>query len=266
MTLEILICTINDGIGGVEKMLLARQEGLRYVVSWQQTDGVAREVPKALCRDDVRVVTMAVGGVSLNRNNAMAHATGDVCVIADDDMTLCADGLRAVVEKFEQDPSLDIATFKYASDCSQKSYPDYEFDLRRFPSGYYVASIEIAFRRASVVGKVLFDDHFGIGAPVLAAGEESVFLHDVLSLGMKGRFFPITIACHNHPTTAERHGVKMEVVMSNGAYLYVAKRHDWMLLRAVLMAWRVSRKGVPFVKALRWVTDGIKYARRVRPQ
>ena len=34
MTLEILICTINDGIGGVEKMLLARQEGLRYVVSW----------------------------------------------------------------------------------------------------------------------------------------------------------------------------------------------------------------------------------------
>ena len=179
MTLEILICTINDGIGGVEKMLLARQEGLRYVVSWQQTDGVAREVPKALCRDDVRVVTMAVGGLSLNRNNAMAHATGDVCVIADDDMTLCADGLRAVVEKFEQDPSLDIATFKYASDCSQKSYPDYEFDLRRFPSGYYVASIEIAFRRASVVGKVLFDDHFGIGAPVLAAGEESVFLHAV---------------------------------------------------------------------------------------
>ena len=60
MTLEILICSINDGIGGVEKMLLARQEGLRYVVSWQQTDGVAREVPKALCRDDVRVVTMAV--------------------------------------------------------------------------------------------------------------------------------------------------------------------------------------------------------------
>lgn len=265
MTLEILICTIDDGIRRVERELLPQMPDVSYLVSWQQSgESTADEVPKALLRSDVRVVMLSGRGLSRNRNHAIAHATGDVCLIADDDLCYIPEGLKQVVEKFEQDAGLAIATFRYESSNDEHYYPPKEFDLCRFPKNYNVTSFEIAFRREVLQGVLTFDEHFGLGAPVLAAGEESVWLHDALAMGMKGRFFPITIVRHNHPTTGYRDACKRGVVMANGAYLYVAKRHDWMLLRAMLMAWRTCRKGVPLIKSVQWVFGGIIYARKIR--
>jgi len=265
MTLEILICTIDGKISGVGKMLLPPCEDVRYLVSWQQSDVKPNDaVPEELHRSDVRVVTLHGKGLSRNRNNALKYASGDICLIADDDLQFYLDGLREIIRKFSQNSMLDIATFCYSSKCFPKKYPGYEFDLCKFPKGYYVSSIEIAFRRTSVQCRLWFDEHFGIGAPVLAAGEESVFMHDALCAGLNGRFFPIVIAKHDHPTTGERIATQKEVIMSNAAYLYVALRHDWLLPRAILMAWRVHKKGVPLRKALEWVADGIIYARKIR--
>lgn len=262
MTLEILICTIDEGINRVADMLLPQTPGFRYLVSWQLTGKVASLVPAELRRPDVRVFTLQGKGLSRNRNNALRNASGDICLIADDDLVLLPDGLRAVATTFEQNPELDFATFRYDSESDSKTYPDHEFDLHSFPKNYFISSIEIAFRRTSVQSRLWFDEHFGLGAPVLGAGEESVWVHDALSMGMQARFFPITIATHNHPTTGIRCVTNPAVVMANGAYLYIAKRHDHMLLRALLMAWRVSRNGdVSLPKALNWVMKGIDYAK-----
>lgn len=265
MTLEILICTIDEGIHRVEQELLPPMPGVCYLVSWQQTDAALwGDVPQALRRPDVRVVKLHGRGLSVNRNNAIANATGDVCLIADDDLRFIPEGLMQIVSKFEQDVELAIATFRFESQSDKRFYPSEEFDLRRFPKNYNVTSFEIAFRRVALQGVLPFDEHFGIGAPVLAAGEENVWLHDALALGMKGRFFPVTIVRHNHLTTGFRDACKRGVVMANGAYLYVAKRHDWMMLRALLMAWRTWRKGVPMLKSIRWVFGGILYASKIR--
>ena len=262
MTLEILICTIDEGINRVADMLLPQATGLRYLVSWQQTGKVAPMVPARLRRPDVHVFTLQGNGLSRNRNNALRHASGDICLIADDDIVLLPEGLRALVATFEQHPELDFATFRYTSHADNKTYPDHEFDLHNFPKNYFVSSIEIAFRRSSVQGRLWFDEHFGLGAPMLGACEESVWVHDALSMGMQARFFPITIVTHNHPTTGTRLAAKPEVVMANGAYLYIAHRHNHMLLRALLMAWRTSRKGgVALPQALQWVMKGINYAK-----
>lgn len=264
MTLEILICTIDNGIQQAASMLLPATEGVKYLVSWQQTGIVAPIVPAELRRPDVRVFSIEGKGLSRNRNNALRHAKGDICLIADDDLVLHPEGIRAIISTFEQNPELDFATFRYDSKGDQKQYPALSFDLRVFPRGYFVSSIEIAFRRISVQGKLWFDEHFGLGAPVLGACEESVWVHDALSMGMQARFFPITIVTHNHPTTGIRCATSPAVVMANGAYLYVAKQHDYMWLRAWLMAWRVSRKGdLSFIQALKWVLNGIKYAKSI---
>ena len=60
----------------------------------------------------------------------------------------------------------------------------------------------------------------------------------------------------------------MEQILSNenlnAAYLQVAYKHNYKWLRAVLMAWRSHRRGkVPFVTALRWVSEGIAYAKSI---
>ena len=71
MTLEILICTIDEGINRVADMLLPQATGLRYLVSWQQTGKVAPMVPARLRRPDVHVFTLQGNGLSHNRNNAL---------------------------------------------------------------------------------------------------------------------------------------------------------------------------------------------------
>lgn len=264
MNLEILICTIGSGIDRVATMLMQQRDDVSYLVSWQVPSLAEVVVPEELRRDDVRVVLLEGRGLSHNRNNALDNARGDICLIADDDLEYSEDSLGKVIECFEMNPQIDIATFCYDSLEDKKEYPNYEFDLSRFPKGYYISSIEIAFRRNSVQGKLRFDEHFGLGSPVLLAGEENVFVHDALTMGLKGRFFPITIVRHNHATTSVRECGERGLVMANAAYLHVAYRHDHMWLRAVLMAWRVSRAGkLPFMKASKWVWEGIAYAKRI---
>ncbi len=38
MTLEILICTLDEGIAQIAPMLLPQREGIGYLVSWQHSD------------------------------------------------------------------------------------------------------------------------------------------------------------------------------------------------------------------------------------
>ncbi len=265
MILEILICTIDGGIADVAKMLLPKCDNVRYLVSWQQTTEPAA-VPELLSRDDVRVVTMSGKGLSRNRNNALKHAQGDVCLVADDDLAYCQESLLKILDHFKNDSALDFATFEYAAKENAKSYPaqGFEFALGKYPKGYYVTSFELAFRRESVQGKLWFDEHFGLGAPVLKAAEEGVFVHDALAMGLKGRFVPMVIAHHDHTTTTVRMARDKGVVMANAAYLQVAHKHDFKMLRAVLMAWRVSKNsGLGFAKALQWVWQGIRYAKSI---
>lgn len=264
MKLEILICTIDEGIRRVAEMLMPRRDDVSYLVSWQVWKTRDAEVPTSLQRDDVRVLQIEGRGLSRNRNHAIDNAQGDVCLIADDDLEYYADNLSKVVECFERNRQLDFATFRYDSEADKKIYSAEEFDLSRFPKGYYVTSFELAFRRASVQGKLRFDEHFGLGAELLMAGEESVFVHDALAMGLRGRFFPITIASHHHPTTGIGRASDRGVIMANAAYLQVAYRHNYKWLRALLMAWRSHCKGeVPFITALRWVRDGIAYAKSI---
>ena len=41
MILELLICTINEGVRRVPNILLPQIENVRYLVSWQQTGTVS---------------------------------------------------------------------------------------------------------------------------------------------------------------------------------------------------------------------------------
>ena len=53
MKLEILICTIDDGINRVAEMLMPRREDVGYLVSWQLRDARDAQVPESLVRVNV---------------------------------------------------------------------------------------------------------------------------------------------------------------------------------------------------------------------
>ena len=263
LTLDILICTINQGVENVNKILLSPIEGVRYVVSWQQC-GYSASVPMELLRDDVSVSVITERGLSRNRNNALSNAKADICLIADDDVRYKPEYIDIVRSTFADNPDVDMALFQYASEHEYKSYPDYSFNLKNMPKGYYVSSIEIAFRRKAVVGRIRFNELFGLGSPVLRAGEDGVFMLDAMKAGLNVVFFPKVVVVHDDPSTGVINIADKGVLMAKGAYIWLAYSGASAQLRYVINAWRAHKREpkVSFFTALRHIKNGAAYIRQ----
>lgn len=253
MTLDLAISTFGrEGIKKVEKMLLAPQKDVRYVVSWQEHCNAV--LPEAIRgRSDVRVWRLDKKGLSNNRNNAIAHCSADIVLIADDDLIYYADSFQRVVKAFEQSRELDLATFRVKFKRT-KNYPQDGCRLGiPLPKGYFVTSMEIAFRRKRTVG-LSFNPLLGLGAPDMFCGEEEIFLLEAIKSGLMCRHIGEYICDHPGDTT----GCKATpgILMGQG---YVIKRHYPMSAfpRLLMKAYRISKRGdVSCLRALRFLVKG----------
>lgn len=252
--LQVAICTLgNEGLQRVGNLLLPKVDGVSYLVSCQN---VPVQLPPSLCRNDVQVVFSPTKGLSNNRNNALKHLTAPYALIADDDLEFYPDGLRAIIEKFEANPDIDIATFR-ADVGNSKFFPDNEADIWYPPKGYWISSIEIALRMASIRKfELSFNPLWGIGTEMLQCGEENIFLLMARKAGLKGRFFPITIVRHPGVSTGVRLQQRPGVLRAYGAYIVYAYPYT-SILRLPLKAWRTSGR---FVVNCRYIVSGALYA------
>ncbi|MBE6309964.1 MAG: glycosyltransferase family 2 protein [Bacteroidales bacterium] len=260
MTLELLVCTIDNGIHNIKNLILAPIEGVSYLISWQHSEHFTPyEIPNELKRNDIKIITLQGRGLSRNRNNALRNASGDICLIADDDCTYRPEYFNDILHTFQDNPAIDVATFKIKHCSEGKTYSSHSFNLKKFDKGYYVSSIEIAFRRNSVQGKFWFNELFGLGAPVLQSGEDNIFILDAVKSGLNCRFFPIIIVEHNHPTTASTRTSNPGVIMAEGAYISIAYPIT-ATIRLILKAHRLNKANrLGFFLNLRHLIAGISY-------
>ena len=259
MTLEVLICTIDNGISQIPQLLLPHIDGVSYLVSWQHSTHDEITAPDELSRDDVKVVHLQGRGLSRNRNNAMRNATADICLIADDDCTYRPEYFASIIDTFKNDTTLDLATFRMKHSYEGKAYPKHSFNLKHFERGYYITSFEIAFRRSAIQGKLWFNEMFGLGAPVLQSGEENIFIIDAIKLGLNCSFFPIVIVEHNHPTTSSSRVCNPGVIMAEGAYIHIAYPFT-QIPRLLLKAKRLNASNnLGFFTNLKHLIKGINY-------
>lgn len=250
--LDVLICTYGrEGLDKVATMNLKEMEEVRYVVSCQSE---VMRLPEALRRPYIKVVFTPSRGLSDNRNNALLHADAEYALLCDDDVILYADRYKAVIHAFDENPQVDIATFRIDFPGG-KLYPGGEHDIWYPYKGYNICSVEIAFRVRSVRNKNLcFNSMWGIGAPRLTCGEESVFLLMAKKAGLKGRFFPVTIGAHPSDSSGDRS--EPGVLRAHGAYICLVY-HFTALPRLVLKAWRMPSG---FFCNLRYLVSGGIYA------
>lgn len=199
--IDILICTIDSGISNVESVLQNEMQGVKYVISHQITDDKFRLIPALFnSRVDLIISQIPGKGLSKNRNNALNHASGNIAVIADDDVRYLPGSFRYIEEVFKNDPELDVACFKIKTPEGQAEYKTYPVSsyLLNNSINHSVSSIEIAVRIKSIKGKeIFFDERFGIGNSFLIAGEENIFIHDCIKKGLKVVYFPIFIIEHS---------------------------------------------------------------------
>lgn len=202
MKLNILISTIDEGIFQVSKILLPFREDVEYIISHQNRNEPFINIPSELQRKDVLISQISGQGLTKSRNNAIRHATGDVCVIADDDVTytnLYFDTIINTYEKF----AIDVACFKIYKDNSIVDYKFYPSEITTIKKMHEhpVSSIELTFKLQSVKKKnIFFDERFGMGS-WLKGGGEILFMHDCISSGLLVKFFPEYIVNHPHECT-----------------------------------------------------------------
>lgn len=133
--LEVLICTYGRRLAGIDSGGLPQVEGVRYLVSCQLPEDITPGQAMAACRQlsqrkDVEIRFVDGKGLSNNRNAALDAATAPLALIADDDTSFDADGLRGIIARFDADPALELITVRSIHDCGSQ-YPPDGHDLAR---------------------------------------------------------------------------------------------------------------------------------------
>lgn len=243
MSIEVLISTIGEGIYNVPDMFLPMREDVCYLVSWQVDDLMMyKEVMLLSCfsRKDVRLYTMKGRGLSRNRNNCLARATGDILLFADDDCRYTdayLDNLRQASAETDADVLLMQSSLR-------KAYPGRTLPLAdaRRHRGYYPSSVEMAVRRTSI-GALRFNEDFGLGSGRYVCGEEDVFLKDAATAGLKIVFTPRKVTDTPDDTTGRKFLEDSEVQKAKGAtfrYVYPPLEAEWRIVKEVLHHWLCS--------------------------
>lgn len=269
-TLDVLICTKNaEGLARVCRMIPARHEGIRYVVSAQGVDDAGEcSEAEGLNRPDVELTCPRGIGLSRNRNHALRFVKSDLFLLADDDERFLPAELDQVRRTMGQHAHVDIALFR----CR-----DYEgHPIKRYPAtamsyrsaqreGYYVSSVEMAMRRRVADCGLRFDERFGLGAAFLCAGEEDVFLHDANRKGLRIWFFPQDVGSTESHTTGLRFATDVAVQRSKGAAFSYCYGLPLALVRTLRegASFLLRRHQNPF-PLMRHMTQGIAYERHTR--
>jgi len=258
-SLQILIATYGEsGLERLSRMDLPPIDGVEYLVSCQYPKTLPN-IPSSLIRNDLKIHFSKTIGLSKNRNILLRLATAELCMIADDDICFIESGVQSVREIFNNNPTLDVASFRYTDEYgnTEKRYPEVSFDLKQPAKGFFISSIELAFRLNPVKqSQILFNENFGVGSTLYACGEEELWLHDLLNAGLNGRYFPITIAIHHGATTGVRRMGDPAVLRAQGAVI-IRLYPITSFLRILLKAWRSSRSTkAGFLFCLRYLMQG----------
>lgn len=252
LTLDILICTVTDRLSRVPGMLLPERPDVRYTVSVQHSCPVNLiDIPDQLThRPDITLGFLQGQGLSRNRNNALRMATGDICVIADDDNVYTSNYLDKIREAWQNAPDAQILTFQAETLQGKPLHP--------YPAPY-VCSVEMTMRRQSVIESGLkFDERFGLGSPLLCAGEEDVFMADARRAGLTVRYVPTVIVRTDGTTTADGFSTNPRLQITKGAtfrYVYGTCNAVWRSFKEA--GWHLVHKGANPFPILRNMLKGI---------
>lgn len=132
-------------------------------------------------------------GLSRSRNMAIRNAWGDICLICDDDELFPDDNKDIILKAYEEDPLADVIAFALDRKDHPKVFSKQKSNLD-FKRIGQTSSLQITFKRQSVLSKgISFDVKMGSGTGN-GGGEENMFLHTCRRAGLKMFYHPGVIA------------------------------------------------------------------------
>lgn len=130
-------------------------------------------------------------GLSRSRNMAIYNSEADICLLADDDEIFEDDINRKILTAFEKISQADIIIFDISNYHKKLKKEIFKFNRLQLLK---VSSVQIAFKRKSIIKNNLkFDIKLGAGTNN-GVGEENKFLLDAYDKGLQIYHYPINIA------------------------------------------------------------------------
>jgi len=168
----------------------------------------------------VKSITTATRGVGKNRNIALIHASGEYCLLADEDEVLSDDYVHVIADAFEGLPRADVLIFNVETTGSglRSSRPIRRVQRGRLWNSLNYGAASIAFRRSTLIrANVWFSVLFGGGAKY-SAGEDSLFLAECFQKGLRIYKRPEIIAVTDSSSSTWFEGYTEKYFMDRGAF------------------------------------------------
>jgi len=182
------------------------------IVVGQGPDAALRSVGEsaALADKRIRYVHLERRGVSLARNVAVSHATGEIIAITDDDCEAREDWLATLADCFAAEPEVDVVGGALVAPpirkagfakCPDQIPAEALYDPiasgRRPPPGWDWVTANVAFRPPVLQRAGPFDECFGPGAMFRVATDTEYKLR-LETLGVRMRSTPRAVVLHTY--------------------------------------------------------------------
>jgi len=249
---QFLISTVNN------KFLNSNKKNESYLIINQLLDKTLNKV------DENNICSYYEKGLSKSRNRAIENAKAEICLISDDDVVFKQDIAQIILNVFEENPDADIITFQIETPDGKK-FKDYgtaQFwhNMRTLMK---VSSIEIAFRKKSIINNnIKFDESFGLGTE-FPTGEEIIFLSDAIKKGLKILYIPIPIVIHPFESSGKNYD-NLNLIQAKGAMFYRIFGNLSYIISIIFALKKYKLSKYSFLKFTNLILKGIlKYKRLI---
>ena len=198
--------------------------------------------------------------VGLNRNIALMHATAEICLLADDDMTYSKGYEQKIIDEFEKNPNADVIIFNIGTSTPEYGrMPTQIYKFKRFhrwnrnPYG----APRIAFRLAEVQKRgAFFSQYFG-GGTMFPSGEDTIWLDTLMKAGLKVYLSPVMIGNVSYETSSWFSDDVRKLCYGRGALLK-ARKNGCALLWTIYYATIRKPKELSIFETIKWIECGKK--------
>jgi glycosyltransferase involved in cell wall biosynthesis len=207
-------------------------------------------------QENVKYISVEERGLSKSRNLAIENASGDICLIADDDVIYRNNYIEIVKKAYEECPDADLIIFDCESDCSERKSS--LISKKRCTVGYLnslkARSVGVTFKRKSILDKqIKFNPLFGAGSPFFTSGEENLFLYECLKQKLKIYYYPLIIlnVSFENPSTWFN-GFDKKYFRTIGAFAYAlwSPFYGLYILQFSIRKYSIYKKEMSFFEAL----------------
>lgn len=203
-------------------------------------------------------------GLSKSRNMALSYATGDIILIADDDIVYENGYPEQVLKAYQETPKADIIAFSTISTGAPNLNTDEIVKGKKIlkskpaPRNRYYGSVKISFKRDAVLKKgVFFNTYFGAGAKY-NCGEDAIFLREARKKGLVVYQNIHVISKVNYTISTWFKGYDKEFYFNKGAWIAATYPFFYRFLKYYFFIRFRNKGNLSLKEKINCINKGIK--------